>query len=279
MRSEVPTLLICARCEGLRTVDASRFEDRFPCWSLCSANRAKKYALVVPALRGSFGASVSCDTAAAIAARIERSRRRRDGLQAQVLLKFGKAPLTTTVAAQRAGVSVNQYFPSKIALLRAALQRHPDEIESALVTACQQQSGKSLESMVAALVTSYLHAKMRGPKTSVVLHSVSSDVDGAQIVRVIAARASRDDLCLWRAPVSAHVRVSGLVPHFEARASSACRLSRDAGIQRAVTAILPWRAAHHLLEGQAEGAFRCIAERLSDGQNRIGRMHQLVCCA
>jgi AcrR family transcriptional regulator len=112
----------------------------------------------------------------------------------QVLLKLGKERLTTTAVALRAGVSVGtlyQYFPNKTVLLHAALQRHSDEIELAIETVCREQSGKSLESMAAGLVTSFLRAKMRDPKTSIPPYSVSSDVDGAQIVRGMAARASQ----------------------------------------------------------------------------------------
>src|ERR1035437_8012557 len=101
----------------------------------------------------------------------------------QVLLKVGKERLTTTRVAARAGVSVGtlyQYFPNKSALLRAALQRHMDEIGEALQTVCREQSGSSLEQMGTALVTSFLDAKMKEPKASVALYSVSSDVDGAR---------------------------------------------------------------------------------------------------
>jgi len=85
----------------------------------------------------------------------------------QVLLKIGKERLTTTRVAARAGVSVGtlyQYFPNKNALLRAALQRHMDEIGSALETICREQTGSSLEKMAMALVTSFLEAKMKDAK-------------------------------------------------------------------------------------------------------------------
>jgi AcrR family transcriptional regulator len=112
----------------------------------------------------------------------------------QVLIKVGKERLTTTRVADRAGVSVGtlyQYFPNKSALLRAALQRHMDEIGSALETACREQAGASLEQMATALVSSFLAAKMRNAKTSVALYSVSSDVDGAKISREMSLKANR----------------------------------------------------------------------------------------
>ena len=112
----------------------------------------------------------------------------------QVLLKVGKERLTTTRVAARAGVSVGtlyQYFPNKSALLRAALQRHMDEVALALETVCSEQAGNSLEEMATAVVTSFLEAKMKDAKASVALYSVSSDVDGARIVREMGLKANR----------------------------------------------------------------------------------------
>jgi AcrR family transcriptional regulator len=102
----------------------------------------------------------------------------------QVLLQVGKEQLTTTKVALRAGVSVGtlyQYFPNKKALLQAALKCHLNEVTAAVEAVCQQQRGKSLEQMATALITTFLQAKMRNPKTSVALYAVSSDVDGVKI--------------------------------------------------------------------------------------------------
>ena len=104
----------------------------------------------------------------------------------QVLLQLGKERLTTTKVAHRAGVSVGtlyQYFPNKSALLQAVLIRHIDEVTKAVERVCQEQKGQSLEQMATALMTTFLNAKMRDAKTSVALYSVSSDVDGAKIVK------------------------------------------------------------------------------------------------
>jgi AcrR family transcriptional regulator len=112
----------------------------------------------------------------------------------QVLLKVGKESLTTTLVAARAGVSVGtlyQYFPNKSALLRAALQRHLDEIGSVLETVCRELAGSSLEQMATGLVTSFLDAKMKDAKASVALYLVSSDVDGASISREMSRKANR----------------------------------------------------------------------------------------
>ena len=112
----------------------------------------------------------------------------------QVLLDVGKERLTTTRVARRAGVSVGtlyQYFPNKSALLQAVLRRHLDEVAEAVEAACQSQRGKSLPQMATALIAAFLDAKMKNVKASVALYSVSSDLDGAKIVRQMGNRFNR----------------------------------------------------------------------------------------
>ncbi len=112
----------------------------------------------------------------------------------QVLLDLGKERLTTTRVASRAGVSVGtlyQYFPNKSALLQAALKRHMDGVTETVERVCREQRGNSLEGMATALVDAFLRAKMSDGKTSVALYAVSSDVDGARIVREIGLRSNR----------------------------------------------------------------------------------------
>src|SRR6202453_4216445 len=95
----------------------------------------------------------------------------------QVLLAVGRERLTTTRVAARAGVSVGtlyQYFPNKRALLQATLRRHLEDIGQTIERVCREQKKKSLEEMATALVTAFLEAKMRDPKTSVALYSVSA---------------------------------------------------------------------------------------------------------
>ena len=104
----------------------------------------------------------------------------------QVLLRVGKERLTTTRVALRAGVSVGtlyQYFPNKSALLQAALKRHLDDVTIGIELACKEQQGETLRQMATALITSFFETKMKNAKTSIALYSVSSDLDGAKIVR------------------------------------------------------------------------------------------------
>ena len=109
----------------------------------------------------------------------------------QVLLRDGKEQLTTTRVAGRAGVSVGtlyQYFPNKKSLLQAVLRRHLEQVSGAVERVCREQAGKPLAEMVAALIYAFLAAKMRDPRTSVALYSVSSDVDGYSIARQLSSR-------------------------------------------------------------------------------------------
>jgi AcrR family transcriptional regulator len=112
----------------------------------------------------------------------------------QVLLQIGKERLTTTRVAARAGVSVGtlyQYFPNKSALLQAAVKRHLIEVTEAVERVCLEQEGKTLRQMATALITDFLEAKMRAPKTSVALYYASSDVDGAKILQQMRGRSDK----------------------------------------------------------------------------------------
>ena len=107
---------------------------------------------------------------------------------------MGKERLTTTRVASRAGVSVGtlyQYFPNKSALLQAALKRHFNEVTAAVERVCREQKTNPPPQMAAALITAFLEAKMTDVKTSAALYSVSSDVDGAKIVRQMGIRSNK----------------------------------------------------------------------------------------
>ncbi len=117
----------------------------------------------------------------------------------QVLLREGKERLTTTRVADRAGVSVGtlyQYFPNKSSLLQATLRRHMDEIAETIQQVCAQQRGKPIAKMVAVLIDAFFAAKMRDPKISAALYSISSDVDGWRIAQQTTRRALKEIVLL-----------------------------------------------------------------------------------
>lgn len=102
----------------------------------------------------------------------------------QVLLKEGKSKLTTTRIAGRAGVSVGtlyQYFPNKNSLLQELLKEHLGNVALAVETACEAVRGASLARMAEAVVSAFVQAKFRNIDASVVLYSVSGDLEGKRI--------------------------------------------------------------------------------------------------
>lgn len=112
----------------------------------------------------------------------------------QVLLAVGKERLTTTLVAARAGVSVGtlyQYFPNKSALLQACLKRHIDGVVHAVEETCGKCAHQGLLEMGTAVTLAYLGAKMHDPRTSAALYAVSSDLDGAAVLKKAGERSHR----------------------------------------------------------------------------------------
>jgi AcrR family transcriptional regulator len=109
----------------------------------------------------------------------------------QVLLADGPARLTTTRVAKRAGVSVGtlyQYYPNKESLLFSVLDQHLGNVVSAVEQACNEHHHDDLKTMVEALVTAFVDAKMGRPDISVALYSISAALNGAALARQITSR-------------------------------------------------------------------------------------------
>jgi AcrR family transcriptional regulator len=112
----------------------------------------------------------------------------------QVLTAIGKERLTTTRVAERAGVSVGtlyQYFPNKRSLLQATLRRHLVSVTEALEHACELNRNEPICLMVRAIADEFFRAKMKEPKVSLALYSVSSDVDGIRILEELRVRTEK----------------------------------------------------------------------------------------
>jgi AcrR family transcriptional regulator len=98
----------------------------------------------------------------------------------QVLLAEGPRRLTTTRAAQRAGVSVGtmyQYFPHKEALLYDVLRRHLEAVAQAVEAASARYRGQPLATMTDGLVNRYIDAKTARADASRALYLVASELD------------------------------------------------------------------------------------------------------
>ena len=109
----------------------------------------------------------------------------------QVLVRVGKEKLTTTLVADRAGVSVGtlyQYFPNKLSLLQSVLRRHLMEVTETFEVACDANHGRPLCELITDVATTFFRTKMREPRASLALYSVSADIDGLRITEDLRVR-------------------------------------------------------------------------------------------
>ena len=147
----------------------------------------------------------------------------------QVLLKDGKAKLTTTRIAGRAGVSVGtlyQYFPNKRSLLKAVIQEHLDFVAASVETACREAEGESLATMAEAVTRGFVKAKFHDLDASIALYAVSDDVDGKRIARGMRARLIEAMVALLETTKSDRIA--------EPEAVAGTLLSAMAGVSRAM---------------------------------------------
>lgn len=147
----------------------------------------------------------------------------------QVLLKEGKAKLTTTRIAARAGVSVGtlyQYFPNKSSLLQALLKKHLDRVALAVEIACEAAQGASVASMAEAVASTFVRAKFHDIDASVALYAVSDDIEGRRIAREMHARATKAVTTLFLSARERPIPQPGLV--------AATLLSAMSGVSRSM---------------------------------------------
>lgn len=109
----------------------------------------------------------------------------------QVLLKEGMQRLTTTRVAERAGVSVGtlyQYYPNKLALLNAVLERHLDGVAEAVEVAAGKVHDRPLSIMVEAVVHAFVKAKVEREDEARALYAVAAELGGSKLVQRASQR-------------------------------------------------------------------------------------------
>lgn len=139
----------------------------------------------------------------------------------QVLLKEGIQRLTTTRVAERAGVSVGtlyQYYPNKLALLNAVLERHLDGVAEAVEDAARRANAKPLPSMVEAVVNAFVKAKIERENEARALYSVAAELGGSALVQRSSERVAAALAQMLSTAVDAQFRNLDIVSYMVATA-------------------------------------------------------------
>lgn len=109
----------------------------------------------------------------------------------QVLVSEGAERLTTTRVADRAGVSVGtlyQYYPNKKSLLRAILEQHLNRVTTAVEAICHDSHGHPLDTMIEALMRTFVDAKMYRKDASVAFYAISSQLNSEPLIAAFNRR-------------------------------------------------------------------------------------------
>ncbi len=110
----------------------------------------------------------------------------------QVLLEVGPDLLTTTLVAERAGVSVGtlyQYFPNKHSLLFSLVEQHLNHVADAVERACQRNHGQPLSTMIESVVQAFVEAKMERSDISMALYAAATGLEKTAAVNRLGKRS------------------------------------------------------------------------------------------
>ncbi len=112
----------------------------------------------------------------------------------QVLLITGYDKLTTTLVAERAGVSVGslyQYYPNKHALMAAVIERHLSGVVVQVERACEAAIDVPLSEAIERVCDAFVDAKIERVDVSRALYGPSADLGGAGLVKMMTLRAAQ----------------------------------------------------------------------------------------